>query len=127
MHDVYTPLLTERDARNIRDGLGYTDEEIHTLDFRSVPSQSLKALIAFDYSKRFDLYRVPGFFFWENRWCLLIPIERGFMRPYYNGTPFIQGFLIYEHAKAKPFLLNSTGKPYGARAVPFLPEMEMVA
>lgn len=97
-----------------------------------MPSDIQKLIVPAELGKMFELYRVPGFYVHiqgsENVWKINLPFKTGLLRPYRNGSDFIQGFLIYGDVRDRnPKLLNSTGLMYGANPIPFNPYLEKAA
>lgn len=125
LHDVMTPYLTEEDYRAIKQY--WNPSPIEMAQLRSVPSETMKLIFPPMIEKQIALHRIPGFYFQDNLWRMFLPFKKGILKPYYNGTDFIQGIMIYPHVKAEPSLFESVGLPFGARAVPFNPHLEKAA
>jgi hypothetical protein len=124
LHDITTPYLTEQDARAIKEYWNPSAHEMRLL--RSIPTDIQKSIFAAEMGRKFNLLRVPGFYF-DECYRMFLPYKQGIIKPYFNGTDYIQGLLIYPHVKATPKLFESIGLVYGARAVPFIPDLERAA
>lgn len=121
LHDLIVPFLYERDERDIQKYWGMEIDEIDALKVRSNPSEIKWLLSAHHLSRKFDIHRVPGFYYWHGLWRVNISQDIHFLVPYRNADRLIIGIKLYRYAaEEQPALLQSAGLPYGARAeMPF--------
>jgi hypothetical protein len=121
-HAVYSALLEalalSSEHSESLDRRGLSRAEITHLQFKSMPSSAhVRAEIARQLARRFDLRGLPGFFQASGRW-LLCSTWPGFFIPYRNEQGQIEGLQIrrwpYTTGGDKYIWLSSKDKPGGA-------------